>query len=264
MQLRIQSQAMAQPVADQQISEDLTLAVPAAAAPDQQKSAELKATRAVADRPTSGGLKSNEAKTAGNRTIKNGMTALPPGFEPGPYSIYCGRGKGYYNSVGNRRLRVTVGNHLPQYLAAAGAPMERSRIIARVAALVKSICPVGAFIYPCDGIYYELSDRGARHKVSAMFRDLINAGKGKKATKAIKQAAKDAKAAGSDTESEDENEGVARRRRRPSIDSSSSSSSASMGSYYDVDGKPASIDEAEDGNSVCIEDINRVLKKRDL
>lgn len=107
------------------------------------------------------------------RSLKKGMTALPPDFEVSNYSVLCGRGKGCYNATGNRRLRVLVGTFLQQYIDSQNSPHDKSRLIEKVVKMVREACPVGAFIKYENGTYYELSDKGSKEKVAALFRDYM-------------------------------------------------------------------------------------------
>jgi hypothetical protein len=87
----------------------------------------------------------------------------------------CGRGKGNYNAIGNRRLRVIVGSFLQQYVDAQHDPHLRTRIVEQVIGIVKEACPVGGFIKYESGSFYELSVRAAREKCGALFRDCMQA-----------------------------------------------------------------------------------------
>ena len=110
-------------------------------------------------------------KISPGRSLKKGMTLLPADFEVSKYSVLCGRGKGCYNACGNRRLRVIVSTFLQQYIDAQNSPHDKSRIIEKVVKMVKEACPVGAFINYENGAYYELSHKGSKEKVAALFRD---------------------------------------------------------------------------------------------
>ena len=80
-----------------------------------------------------------------------------------------------YNSIGNRRLRVTVSMFLDQYNEAEGMTTERSRIITKVMRIMSECCPIGAFIKFENGRYWQLSEKASREKVSALFRDCSQA-----------------------------------------------------------------------------------------
>ncbi|CAB9501108.1 expressed unknown protein [Seminavis robusta] len=192
------------------------------------------------------------ARRGSKSSSKKEMILLPSDFRPSPYSVYCGRGKGFYNAVGNRRLRVTVMSFMKEYLEAEGIPTERSRIISRVKDIHKQCCPVGAFIKFEDGRYYELSDKAAREKCSALFRDCVQAQtKGKHSKKAKNQKRGSTKSIAGETEGPQDTKVAAIR--RPSLDTDSVSS-ASMGSFYDVDTEQA----------VSIEDVQMPLSLNGL
>jgi hypothetical protein len=120
----------------------------------------------------------NEASTSSvsdKRSLKRDMKVLPEDFVPMSYSVMCGRGKGNYNAIGNRRLRVIVGSFLQQYIDAQHDPHQRTRIVEQVIGIVKEACPVGGFIKCENGRFYELSARAAREKCGALFRDCMQA-----------------------------------------------------------------------------------------
>jgi hypothetical protein len=171
---------------------------------------------------------------------KMSMSLLPVDFQPSPYSVFCGRGKGYYNACGNRRLRVTVMSFMPQYLDAEGVPTERSRIISRVKNIIKECCPVGAFIKYEKGRYYELSDKAAREKCSALFRDCVQAqNKRKQSKKQVKESTRSVLGSAYVSQLSGETS------RRPSMESNSCSGS-SLGSFYDVETEqPVSLKDSE-------------------
>ena len=164
---------------------------------------------------------------------------------------------------------MTVSTYLPEYLAAK-SPTERSRIIAKVRDLMKEICPVGSFIRVEKGVYYELSDKACREKVSALFRDFMQAnGISARGSGKAKRAIKTSQFNSSLSETE-EKLGVASR--RPSVDDGSSSSCVeSIVSVFDVDTmKSASIDGAadlqsgdieEDDNSIDLDDLRDLFLK---
>jgi hypothetical protein len=176
--------------------------------------------------------------TVGNSN--KSLSLLPVDFQPSPYSVFCGRGKGFYNACGNRRLRVTVMSFMPQYLDAEGIPTERSHIISQVKNIIKECCPVGAFIKYEKGRYYELSDKAAREKCSALFRDCVHAQtKGKQAKKQVR---KNTRAVYEYADVLPHSGGTFR---RASFESNNCSGS-SMASFYDVDTKqPVSLNATE-------------------
>ena len=163
---------------------------------------------------------------------------LPPDFTPSNYSVFCGRGKGYYNAVGNRRLRVIVGTYLQQYISAHDKPHEKSSIIEDVVGIVKNASPVGAFIKFENGRYFELSDKAARDKCAALFRDCLQrekqpAGRQKRRSSQDSKGSKGSKSSASrEADAKPIEKPVAIRQRSES--SIESISPADIASFFDV------------------------------
>ena len=87
----------------------------------------------------------------------------------GPYDIVCGRQKAAFNSIGNRRFRVTMSLNLEAYMKAK-TKIERSVLVASIVSYLKE--DVGArFLKPNGQYYVELTENQAREKVSHALRD---------------------------------------------------------------------------------------------
>lgn len=220
------------------------------------------------------------------RTLVKGMSPLPPDFVPSNYSVFCGRGKGCYNATGNRRLRVTVSTFLQQYVDAQNRPHDRTRIICQVLDMIKQACPVGAFIKYENGWYYELSDKAAREKIGALFRDCLMANqRGMQGQIGLTRAASlgnspsssisgnsDKKIPASRRFSLQEMKTIVAQKRESFSENETSNSSASAvgdkdddddatamskksGSFYDMEtNKPVSIDGDKDGDDTILSD----------
>jgi len=206
------------------------------------------------------------------RCLRKGMTPLPAEFAPSNYSVLCGRGKGVYNAVGNRRLRVIVSSFLTQYVEANNKPNEKSSIIAKVVAIVKDACPVGAFVkYDSSSErYYELSDRAAHEKCGALFRDCLQAQNQKQSRQPRSRSfVSRSPSVGSTntamtmptpnvTKSISQNE-------LECIASCASRSSSTRGSFYDVDtNRSVSIDGNEDIDHDKVINLDSLLLGHDL
>jgi len=100
-------------------------------------------------------------------------TPLPVDFQPTEYTVMCGRSRECFESVGNRRFRVLCNMHLQGYLDAPGK-LEKSRIVTKIMNTIRQSSPVGAFVAYENGRYYEVSQRTAREKVGAFFRDSLH------------------------------------------------------------------------------------------
>lgn len=81
-------------------------------------------------------------------------------FVPNNYCVLCGRGKDYYNAVGNRRFRVIVNMSLERY-SKAESKSGKSQIVSEVIDVVRQ--SGGAFIKHQYGIWWEIGDRMARY-----------------------------------------------------------------------------------------------------
>ena len=106
------------------------------------------------------------------KCIDKSKTLLPVDFEPTGYTIICGNKRQYFNSVGNRRLRVLVKNFIPQYNQANGK-LEKSFIVTKVMNIIREACPVGAFVAMEKGRWWQVSERTSREKVGSYFRDCL-------------------------------------------------------------------------------------------
>jgi hypothetical protein len=85
--------------------------------------------------------------------------------------IYCGRGKGKWNSPGNRQFKQLVHEYLRQY-SDAPSKVEKSRIVESVVEAVSKIG--GRFLKqdePPNGPWYEIDPIETRKKVAHAIRD---------------------------------------------------------------------------------------------
>lgn len=106
------------------------------------------------------------------KCIDKTKTLLPVDFEPTGYTIICGNKRQYFNSVGNRRLRVLVKNFIGQYSQADGK-LEKSFIVTKVMNIIREACPIGAFVAMEKGRWWQVSERTSREKVGSYFRDCL-------------------------------------------------------------------------------------------
>jgi hypothetical protein len=89
---------------------------------------------------------------------------------PSALDICCGRGKGRWNSPGNRRFKELVHDFLQQY-SSAPSKAEKSRV---VEAVVKAVQKMGGRFIKRDeanGKWYEISPMESRSKVAHAIRD---------------------------------------------------------------------------------------------
>lgn len=96
---------------------------------------------------------------------------LSPDFEPNPYTVLCGRGREYYDSIGNRRFRVLVGQYLERY-SHARTKAEKTRLVWNVVETIRTAG--GGFVQrTIRGDWYDIGEDAAREKVGAQFRDCL-------------------------------------------------------------------------------------------
>ena len=99
-------------------------------------------------------------------------TVLDDGFRPSPYSVICGRGKRFFDAVGNRRLKVTASLFFNQYSKADKD--GKMAIVSTIIAITRAACPKGAFIKLVEGRWVEVNDRTVREKVGSVLRDYLH------------------------------------------------------------------------------------------
>ncbi|GKY90636.1 hypothetical protein MPSEU_000037100 [Mayamaea pseudoterrestris] len=98
-------------------------------------------------------------------------TRLADDFQPNNYTVLCGRGKEFFNYVGNRRFRILVDMHLERY-SLAETKTDKTRIVIEI---VEQIRHAGGGFCKQDkvGDWYDVGDAVAREKVGALFRDCL-------------------------------------------------------------------------------------------
>lgn len=94
-------------------------------------------------------------------------------YMPGPWNVVCGRGKNWHEYVSNRRFRIIVANHLFQYFETISRK-RKSQVIGTIVETVLN-SPGGSFVRkdPVSGMWYTLSRKEAREKVSHCLRDCL-------------------------------------------------------------------------------------------
>jgi uncharacterized OB-fold protein len=99
------------------------------------------------------------------------LTPLPNDFQPSNYCVQCGRGKEFFESIGNRRFREIVKSFLDQYVK-AGRKGTKSSIVVAVLEIIEDAG--GVFCKFEHGCWWKISDAYAREKVGALFRDCLH------------------------------------------------------------------------------------------
>lgn len=108
-----------------------------------------------------------------SKAPKKIKTPLPMDFQPGAYTVLCGRSRECFEWEGNRRFRALCELHKQDYQDAPGK-LEKSRIVTKIMKAIRQASPVGAFVAFENGRYYEVSQRTAREKVGGFFRDSLH------------------------------------------------------------------------------------------
>ena len=132
-------------------------------------SSQAKAVKISSSEQAQASTKPNSSKIANywKAKSKHAKKLLPEDFIPSDYSVICGRTKFCFDSVGNRRFRVTVRMYIDEYKNASGKA-EKSKIVTRIYNLVRESAPEGAFVTFCNGRWYECSERISREKIGAL------------------------------------------------------------------------------------------------
>lgn len=113
---------------------------------------------------------SNSAYQKRGKTVR---TPLPYDFVPNNYTVLCGRGKEFFNAIGNRRFRIIVDMNLERY-SNTQTKSQKSQIVSEIVEIIRGAG--GGFVKqnPKDGSWYEVGDSVAREKVGALFRDCLH------------------------------------------------------------------------------------------
>jgi hypothetical protein len=99
--------------------------------------------------------------------------SLSPNYEPNEYDVLCGRGKGYYNTPGNRKFREILIECLPRYISLS-TRIEKSIYLNEIIEIVQKRSNGQAkFIrLTKQGNWEVLSDDQAREKVGHAIREV--------------------------------------------------------------------------------------------
>lgn len=89
--------------------------------------------------------------------------ALPKDYSPQSFDVLCGRGRDYYQHVGNQRFRLIVSLSLQRY-ARAMTKHDKGLIIISIVDTIRQASPHGGFIRfdRKSGNWYEIGDDAAR------------------------------------------------------------------------------------------------------
>jgi len=100
---------------------------------------------------------------------RNSHSLLPSDYKPSHYTVLCGKKRGCYSSIGNRRFRITCSILSDQYDKARGKAEKSScvRMVYDLFEFVKFDADIGRF--------FEVDKRLAREKISEEFRNTLHA-----------------------------------------------------------------------------------------
>jgi hypothetical protein len=105
----------------------------------------------------------------GSESRGSKMTNLTLGLKPSAYCYHvCGRSSSCFNSIGNRRFRVTASVFLDEH-SKAYTKLSKAKVVTQILEIIE--CSGGGFVTCENGRYYEVSEAMAREKVGDHLRD---------------------------------------------------------------------------------------------
>ena len=109
-------------------------------------------------------IKSKKRVSSSNKQAR----ILPESFQPSPDSVVVGKTRVSKEAEGNFRLKALASTFLDRY-ASANTKAEKSEIVTTIVNMIRSICPIGAFVKQSekDDRWYECPNGVAREKVSS-------------------------------------------------------------------------------------------------
>jgi hypothetical protein len=117
------------------------------------------------------GLEDFDLSESLNVLLDLDLSILPGDFIPNNYCVLCGKGKEYFDFVGNRRFRTIVGMNLDRYNR-TNDKVGKSTIVSEILRTVHSAG--GIFCRFEQGVWCQVSEGTAREKVGALFRDCLH------------------------------------------------------------------------------------------
>jgi hypothetical protein len=89
----------------------------------------------------------------------------------GPHDVICGRCSAAFNSVGNRRFRVTISLNIQRYMDAPTRP-KKGKVISSVVKIFLNDIGAKFFKYTKDKKFVEINGKLVRQKVGHALRDM--------------------------------------------------------------------------------------------
>lgn len=92
-------------------------------------------------------------------------------YEPNNYTVFSGRTKKHFESIGNLRFRILASIFLSSYREAA-SKVEKSNIVDKIVGMVREAG--GDFVQKRGDVWWEIGDAAAREKTGALLRDCLS------------------------------------------------------------------------------------------
>ena len=104
---------------------------------------------------------------------KENDTTLPDDFLPGDHDVVCGKGKRFYNHIGNSLYRNAIRDRTREYNDAT--KLERSFIVSSIVSEIRKNSTVGGFVKLIDatGEWYRITASAARLKTTYAFWEAL-------------------------------------------------------------------------------------------
>lgn len=113
--------------------------------------------------------------------VDESPTQLPDNYQPTEYDVVCGRGKGSYNRVGNKRFRSIVATFMYEY-ESSKSKMDKSLIIGRIVDRVREQDNGKAHFLKYNTkskCWFVLNNEQAREKVGHAIREVVTSSRQK-------------------------------------------------------------------------------------
>ena len=122
----------------------------------------------------SGGSSGTVSEERAQGILPTTKRKLPPQYQPENKTVILGKGNGPKVSPGNIRLKGIILDYVDEY--SKGERREKIAIITKIIKEVRQVNTVAGFVKyeDSDGSWWEVAERDARVKVTAVFRDCLH------------------------------------------------------------------------------------------
>jgi hypothetical protein len=127
---------------------------------------------AIASQANNKRTSASELSAYGSKTAGKSQPAAEVDFQPSDYSVVCGRGNETSNHPGNRRFRLLTSMFIERYAQAENSKAAKSAIVSEIITMIRQVD--GTFCKYKSGVWFEVGERYAREKVTALLRDLLH------------------------------------------------------------------------------------------